>query len=68
MRKIQIKKTKKKIEKVEQVSTIAKTRIQIKKIETQSCQNKRAKNVNSTIDKTQIDVDISIKEENKENK
>ncbi len=61
MRKIQIKKIEKKIEKVEQVLIIAKVRIQIKKIEVQFRQDKRVKNVNSTIDKTQIDVDIFIK-------
>ncbi len=67
MRKIQIKKTKKKIEKAKQVSIIAKTRIQIKKIEAQSRQNKRVENTNLAIDKTQIDVDIFIKKENKKN-
>jgi len=68
MRKIQIKKTKKKTKKVEQISIIAKIWTQIKKIKVQFCQDKRIENINLIIDKMQINVDIFIKEKNKENK
>ena len=64
MRKIQIKKTKR----AENISIIAKTRIQIKKTRVQSRQNKNIENINSTINKTHIDVVVSIKEKNKEEK
>ncbi len=60
MRKIHIKKIEKKIEKTKQISIIAKTWVQIKKIEVQSYQDKRIKNINLANDKTQINIDISI--------